>query len=255
MDSNSSHSSIATGLADVDAVLGGGLPRGRMVELFGPPGCGKSTLGLIWAASAQKQKANVVLVDVERSLTVDWAQQCGLDLDDLVVLRPNSGEEALTMVESLLKTFAVDLVVVDSAAALVADSEMDASMEDLPDEAHTDLLYRYLRRLQMALQRCPACLLFLNQTRAGFENEGRTAGGRSLALYASVRVRVGVDLVIRENGEMAAQRLSLTAIKNKLVDPYQTARVELRGASVTALERKPADRQAAAVAAHGRRAG
>lgn len=250
-----SNTAISTGLEKVDAMLGcGGLPRGRIVELFGPPGSGKSTIGLLWGAAAQRQKASVVFVDVERTLTTAWAEACGVNLDDLVVLQPRSGEEALSMTESLLRTFGVDLVVVDSAAALVPEQELESGVEDLPIEAHTDLLYRYLRRLQISSQRSGACVLFLNQTRAGVENETRTAGGRSLALYAAIRVRIGVEAPVREDGEVVGQRLLLTTVKNKLADPFAEALVELRGPELRGVERKPMDRHMAA-SAQGRRVG
>ncbi len=228
----------------------GGLPRGRIVELFGPPGSGKSTLGLLWGAAAQKQELAVVFVDVEHSLTTAWAESCGVNPGDLVVLQPGNGEEALSMTESLLRTFGVDLIVVDSAAALIPREEVDA-VEEAPADAHTELLYRYLRRLQMAAQRANACLLFLNQTRAGQDNENRTAGGRALALYSSIRLRIGDVLPIRERGETVGHQLTLTAIKNKLADPFQQAVVQLRGSSLTAVDRKPAARQYAAAAAQG----
>lgn len=227
----------------------GGLPRGRIVELFGPPGSGKTTFGLLWSAAAQRGRGTAVYIDLERSLTSEWADACGVDRQDLVVVQPAGGEEALSILESLLTSFGVDLVVVDSAAALEPDTE-SAALEDVPADAHTGLLFRHLRRVQLAAQRSRACVLFLNQTRMSPNSETRTAGGRALGLYAALRVRITPGVALYDSGgQMAGQRLKLDVVKNKLGEPWRQAEVDLRGAIVTAVDRKGPARQGLAAAA------
>ncbi|MDX1982448.1 MAG: ATPase domain-containing protein [Bryobacteraceae bacterium] len=238
-------SSISTGSDALDAMFGcGGLPRGRVVELFGSSGCGKTTLSLLWIASAQRQGLNAVFVDLERSLDPDWAVACGARLEDLIVLSPVSAEEGTAMMESLLTSFGVDLLVVDSAAALVSESELATPVEDLPMDSHTELLARCLRRLSMLALRSSACLLILNQTRRDRNGQERSAGYRALALHAAVRVALNVE---QRSG--TAQTLKLSTIKNKLAAPFAEGWVELRGPALYDVERKGPERAWRAAAA------
>ncbi len=228
---------ISTGFANIDDMLGtGGLPTGTLVELFGPPGSGKTTLALHFLAAAQEQGATVVYIDVERSLDGAWAAACGVNLEELILVSPNRGSEAMAMLESLLRTYAVDLVVIDSAAALVSDEELEGSLEDAPAELQSDFLARVLRRLHAMVERSRCCLLFLNQTRqmGSGEQPPVAAGSRTLALHAAVRVRVECARKIH-----GGTYLRLTTVKNKLADPFQEAELELRGAKASAIERKP----------------
>jgi len=234
-------SSVSTGFANLDDMLGtGGLPPGRVVEMFGPPGCGKTTLALHFLAAAQEQGATVVYVDAERSLDGAWAAACGLNLEDLILVSPGNGTEALQMMESLLRTYSVDVIAVDSAAALISQEEVETSLEDTPAELQSEFLASALRRLRPLLERSRCCLLFLNQTRQspGGDPQSSSAGGRALALHAAVRLRV--ECARRIHGGMF---LRLATVKNKLAEPFQEAELELRGAHVSAVERKPPGRQ------------
>jgi recombination protein RecA len=223
----------------------GGLPRGRVVELYGPPDCGKTTLSLLWTAAAQRHSGNVVFVDLERSFDPAWAAACGVRVEDLIVLAPVSADETLAMTESLLGSFAVDLVVVDSAAALVSEEELETPVEELRIASHTEVLARCLRRLSALAQRTSACLLFLNQARRDRKGQDRSAGYRALALHAAIRVSISPET----RGAGGAQTLQLATIKNKLAAPFAEAWVELRGAQVTEIERKGPERAYRAAAA------
>jgi recombination protein RecA len=227
----------------------GGLPRGRVVELYGPPGCGKTTLSLLWTAAAQRHSGNVVYVDLERSFDRAWAAACGVRVEDLIVLAPVSADETLAMTESLLGSFAVDLVVVDSAAALVSEEDLDTPVEEMRIDSHTEVLARCLRRLSALAQRTSACLLFLNQTRRDRNGQDRSAGYRALALHAAIRVSISPG----SRGAGGAQALQLSTIKNKLAAPFAEAWVELRGAEVAEIERKGPERAYRAAAAARRR--
>ncbi|MFN7936059.1 MAG: ATPase domain-containing protein [Bryobacteraceae bacterium] len=228
---------ISTGFANIDDMLGtGGFPAGSVVELFGPPGGGKTTLALHFLAAAQEQGATVVYVDVERSLDGAWAAACGVNLEDLILVSPNSGAEAVTMLESLLRTYAVDLVAIDSAAAMVSDEELEASLEDTPSELQSEFLSRALRRLRALAERSRTCLLFLNQTRQSLSGDHppQAAGGRALALHAAIRIRI--ECARKIHGGMYVR---LSTLKNKLAEPFQDAELELRGARASVMERKP----------------
>ncbi|HUQ91316.1 MAG TPA: ATPase domain-containing protein [Bryobacteraceae bacterium] len=222
---------ISTGIATLDDMLGtGGLPRGRVVEIFGPPDCGKSTLALNWIAAAQTSGAAAVYVDAERSFDHEWAAACGVNLEQLVLLSPDSGSLALVMLESLLRTFTVDLVVVDSAAALISQEELETSLEDMPPELQTEFLSRALRRLQSLAERGRVSLLFLNQTRT-WDRGGvmeSAAGGRALILYSAIRISVA----------RTGSQLLLTTVKNKLGEPFRELTLELHGPKALAAERR-----------------
>ncbi|MCZ2148235.1 MAG: DNA recombination/repair protein RecA [Bryobacterales bacterium] len=238
---------IPTGLEGVDAMLGtGGLPRGRVVEVFGAADCGKTTIALNWVAAAQTRGATAVYVDAERKLDTAWAKAAGVNLEDLIVLRPDTGPEAIGMVESLLRTFTIDLVVVDSAAALVSGEELEAAIENAPAELHTEFLSRSLRRLNNLIERGRCSLLFVNQLRLREREEimETSSGSRALALYAAIRIRISQGPALSEGGRVVGAQLHLTTVKNKLAEPFAEAGIELRGARVSMSGRKAPEREA-----------
>lgn len=219
---NSSDPSISTGFASADRILGtGGLPRRAITELYGLPECGKSTVALHWIASAQRAQLSAVVVDAEHTFDPRWAQDCGVRLQDLVLVNPETGEQALAMAESLLRSFTVDLLVIDSAAALGPDSEVYAAVEDEPLDAHTEFVARYLRRLRAIAERAGTSILVVNQMRMRLRpgDPETTAAGRALSLHSSIRIRLRRD----------QDQLLLTTIKNKLAEPFQEAVLKLDG--------------------------
>jgi recombination protein RecA len=246
-DSNerNADSAISTGLANVDEMLGvGGLPRGRVVEIFGPPDCGKTTLALNWISAAQEQGATVVYVDVERKFDAPWAAACGVNLQELVTIVPDSGSQAVAMLEALLRTFSVDLAVIDSAAALVSDEELETSLDDTPAEMQSEFLARSLRRLHGLAERSQCCLLFLNQTRMADADEGteKATGGPALALHSAIRIRLHPGLTLT-GGDSRIRQIGLMTVKNKLWEPFLESSLELRGSTVSILEKKKPGRE------------
>jgi recombination protein RecA len=232
---------IPTHLAAFDEMLGtGGLPCGRILELFGEPECGKTTFALNLIAAAQQFGAKCVLVDAERTYDARWAETCGVRLADLTVLRPDSGEQAVVMIESLLRTFSVDFLVVDSAAALVPEEELEASLEDAPEDLHLQFLTRSLRRISTIASRSRCAVLFLNQARSRFKEDGMetSAGARALAQYAAIRIRMKAAAHIFEAGRMTGRRVTLLTLKNKLGEPYAEAGFDLVNGRVQLVERK-----------------
>jgi len=215
-------------------MMGSGLPRGRIVEVYGPAGCGKTTLALNWIAAAQKLQATAVFVDVDRALDLKWARDCGVDLQELVLLGPDSGPEAVSMVEALLRTFSVDLVIVDSAASLVSAEELEASLEDAPMDLQLDFVSRSLRRLHALVGRGPCSLVFLNQARTG-RPDSPPAGvcHRALGLYSSIRLRMDP----RPGG------VALISEKNKFAEPFAITLLDRQGARFVSVARKDAGRE------------
>jgi recombination protein RecA len=211
---------LPSGSVTVDAALGvGGLPRGRIVELFGPPAVGKTTLGLQAVAAVQREGETAAFVDVERSFDPAYAARMGVDLDALILARAEDGQQAFRILEKLAGCKAVDLIVVDSAAALVPPEEREAALGEATPFAQCELLASGLRRLARALQGSPACVVFLNQVRSyqGFGYSETSAGGWALKLHAAVRA----DL--RERAELrTGKRVQLRVIKNQLARPRQT---------------------------------
>lgn len=211
---------LPSGSVTVDAALGvGGLPRGRIVELFGPPAVGKTTLGLQAVAAVQRDRETAAFVDVERSFDSAYAARMGVDLEALLLARAEDGWQAFQILEKLAGCKAVDLIVVDSAAALIPPEERDAALGGSSPFAQCELLASGLRRLARALQGSPACVVFLNQVRSyhGFGYRETSAGGWAMKLHASVRA----DL--RERAELRnGKRVQLRVIKNQLATPRQT---------------------------------
>jgi recombination protein RecA len=206
---------LPSGSVTVDAAMGvGGLPRGRMIELFGPPAVGKTTLGLQAVAAVQREGDTAAFVDAERAFDAGYASRMGVDVEALVIARTDDGQQAFKVVEKLAASKAVDLIVVDSVAALLPPEEREEALGEASPFGQSEMLASGLRRLARALQGSPACVLFLNQVRAyqGFGYAETSVGGWALKLHAAVRA----DL--RERG---GQRVELRVRKNQLAKPVQ----------------------------------
>ena len=209
---------LPSGSVTIDAAIGvGGLPRGRMIELFGPPGVGKTTLGLQAVAAVQREGDTVAFVDVERAFDGAYAERMGVNLDTLLLARADDGQQAFGIVEKLAACKAVDLIVVDSVAALLPPEERVAALGESSPFGQCEMMASGLRRLARVLQSSPACVLFLNQVRAypGFGYAETSAGGWALKLQATVRA----DLQVRAEYRNRGTRLQLRVIKNLLATP------------------------------------
>lgn len=236
---------ISTGLALTDEILGGGLPRGSIVELFGLPSSGKTTIALNWVAAAQREGLTAVWVDADRTLDLRWAAQAGVTPDELVLVRPDCGPQAAGIVDRLLRTFSVDLIFVDSAAAL-SDSESPGSPsenESLP--TGNGFLSRMLRRCRMLVERTGAVLVFVNPQyqRDPGDITGFTPGGRVLTQYTTIRIAVRSLALVMNQGACTGHRLAVVAVKNKMADPFQEVLIDLDGARLRAPLRRPAGRE------------
>ena len=206
---------LPSGSVTVDAAMGvGGLPRGRMIELFGPAGVGKTTLGLQVVAAVQREGDTAAFVDVERAFDGSYAERMGVNLEALLLARSDDGQQAFRIVEKLAYCKAVDLIVVDSVAALLPPEEREAALGEVSPFGQSELLASGLRRLARALQGSPACVLFLNQLRAykGFGYEETSVGGWALKLHAAVRADLRADA-------RTGKRVQLRVIKNRMAKP------------------------------------
>ena len=227
-------SSISTGILALDAALGiGGLPRGRVIEIYGRESSGKTTIALHAVAAVQKSGGYAAFIDAEHALDPVYAAKLGVNVDDLIISQPDSGEQALQIAEALIRSGAVDLVVVDSVAALVPKSEIDGVIGDQSVGAQARLMSQALRRLTSIINRSRTVLVFINQTRQkigaptynGIVPE-TTAGGVALKFYASVRIEVRAKEPLTEGGERVGAMTRLKIVKNKMAPPFREVLVE-----------------------------
>jgi len=224
---------ISTGSFSLDLALGvGGLPRGRVVEVFGPESSGKTTLALHIIANAQKNGGMAAFVDAEHALDPNYAARLGVKLDDLLVSQPNSGEEALTITEQLVKSGALDVVVVDSVAALAPQAELDGSMGDSHVGLQARLMSQAMRKLTSAISQTQTLCLFTNQIREKigvmFGNPETTPGGRALKFYASVRLHVQRIGALKDpSGAVVGNRTRVKVVKNKVAAPFTEAEFDI----------------------------
>ena len=219
-------SSVSTGSVAIDLALGvGGLPRGRIVEIFGPESSGKTTLCLSIIAEIQRQGGNAVFVDVEHALDPRYSKVVGVDLDNLLVSQPESGEDALNIVETLIRSGAVDVDVIDSVAALVSKQELDGQMGDATVGVQARMMSQAMRRLTAAISRTNCICIFTNQIREKigvmFGSPETTPGGRALKFFSSVRIDIRRIGQIKEpSGKVIGNRTKVKVVKNKVAPPF-----------------------------------
>ncbi|MDX2111386.1 MAG: recombinase RecA [Verrucomicrobiota bacterium] len=217
---------ISTGSIAIDLSLGvGGLPRGRIAEIYGPESSGKTTLSLSLIAQAQKQGGNAVFIDVEHALDPRYARVVGVDLDNLIVTQPESGEDALDIAEKLIRSGAIDIVVIDSVAALVTRNELDGNMGDATVGSQARLMSQAMRRLTAAISRTKCVCVFTNQIREKigvmFGNPETTPGGRALKFFASIRIDIRrIGQIKDTTGKVIGNRTKVKVVKNKVAAPY-----------------------------------
>lgn len=223
---------IPSGSLTLDKALGiGGYPKGRIIEIYGPESSGKTTLTLHAIAQAQKQGGKAAFIDAEHAIDPVYAKNLGVDIDELILSQPDSGEQALEIAEMLVRSGVIDLIVIDSVAALVPQVELDGEMGDAAVGLQARLMSKALRKLSGVMNKTNCTVIFINQLREKigvmYGNPETTTGGRALKFYSSVRVEIRRSEQIKQNGEIVGNKANIKVVKNKVAPPFKTTQVDI----------------------------